>query len=199
MKGCPRVAFFVCLSRNYSLFLPPQTIPIGKMKKILFTLTFLIAVFLTAQAQLWLGGSVSVHLDKETKTFGIAPDMGYCFADTPFSVGCAVAYEGTFTSEDGHFHSLTLTPYFRYDLCTLEERFSFFIDLAADIEALSFSFFDIGFSPGVSFNISDHWSAEFSYGFLGYQWERGDDNAALHSLELDFKTAAAEFGIYYSF
>ena len=169
------------------------------MKKILLTLAFVIAGFMTAQAQLWLGGSVSAQFGKEAKTFSIAPDMGYYFADTPFSVACAVAYEGSFLNGEGYTHDLTVSPYFRYNLCTLEERFSFFIDLAADIEALSFSFFNIGFSPGVSFNISDHWSAEFSYGFLGYQWERDDDNAASHSFELDFKTAAAEFGIYYSF
>jgi hypothetical protein len=91
-----------------------------------------------------------------------------------------------------------VSPYFRYDICDIGERFSMFVDLCSDIEVLDFHFFDVGLSPGISFNLTDHWSAEFSYGFLGYQREKNDDTIE-HNFVLDFKASAAEFGIYYNF
>lgn len=168
------------------------------MKKILLSLILFIAAF-TSHAQVWLGGSVNAQLSKDIKTFSIAPDVGYCFPNTPFSVACAFEYEGSFLNEEGYSHALTVSPYFRYDICDIGERFFLFVDLTTDIDALKFSYFNIGLSPGVSFNLTEHWSAEFSYGFLGYRWEQLPENEIGHSFELDFKTATAEFGIYYSF
>ena len=170
------------------------------MKKIFLTFAFVVATFISMQAQVWLGGSVNAQLNKDFKTFSIAPDVGYCFPNNPFSVACAIEYEGWFYNMDGVYsHSLTVSPYLRYDICDIEERFFLFVDLVSDVDALELSFFDIGLSPGVSMSISDHWSAEFSYGFLGYRWEKLTDQEIGHNFELDFKTAAAEFGIYYSF
>lgn len=169
------------------------------MKKILFTLALVVMALISAQAQVWIGGSVNAQLNKDLKTFTIAPDVGYCFENVPFSVACAFEYEGAFSADEGYSHALTVSPYVRYDICDIEERFSLFVDLISDIDALELSFFDIGLSPGVSMSISDHWSAEFSYGFLGYRWEQLTDQEIGHSFELDFKTAAAGFGIYYSF
>ena len=169
------------------------------MKKIVLTLAIAFMGIFTAQAQVWLGGSLSANITKDSKTFSIAPDVGYCFKDSPFSIACAVEYGGTFIDGEGYSHALTLSPYFRYDICTLEERFSLFVDLTSDIDALHFRTFDIGLSPGVSFNVTEHWSAEFSYGFLGYRREALPRRPVENSFELDFKTATAEFGIYYNF
>ncbi len=169
------------------------------MKKILLTLIFMVAAITVTHAQVWIGGSVNAQLNKNLKSFTIAPDVGYCFANVPLSVACALEYQGAFTNDEGYSHSLTVSPYFRYDICGIGERFSMFVDLCSDIEVLDFHFFDVGLSPGISFNLTEHWSAEFSYGFLGYQREVGDDNAIEHKFVLDFKTATAEFGIYYNF
>lgn len=169
------------------------------MKKILLALVFVVAAITTTHAQVWLGGSVNAQLNKDFKTFTIAPDVGYCFANSPFSVACALEYQGIFRNDEGYAQNLTVSPYFRYDICGIGERFSMFVDLCSDIEVFDFSFFDIGLSPGISFNLTEHWSAEFSYGFLGYQREKNDDNATEHNFVLDFKTATAEFGIYYNF
>ena len=169
------------------------------MKKTLLTLVFIVAAFTVTHAQVWIGGSVNAQLNKDFKSFTIAPDMGYCFANVPFSVACALEYQGSFVNDEGYSHSLTVSPYLRYDICDIGERFSMFVDLCSDIEVLDFSFFDVGLVPGISFDLTEHWSAEFSYGFLGYQRELNDDNAIEHSFVLDFKTATTEFGIYYSF
>ena len=169
------------------------------MKKLLLTCVFIVAAFMTSQAQVWIGGSVNAQLNKDLKTFNIAPDVGYCFENVPFSVACALEYEGSFSADEGYSHALTVSPYVRYDICDIEERFFFFVDLIADIDAIELSYFDIGLTPGVSYDLTDHWSIEFSYGFLGYTWEQLPDQIIGHSFELDFKTAAAEFGLYYSF
>lgn len=169
------------------------------MKKRLLTLIIALFGVLSVQAQIWIGGSANATLGKELKTFSIAPDVGYCIPNTPFSIACAVEYAGTLQNGEDYCHSVTISPYFRYDICEIGERFSLFVDLVSDFDALEFSTFDIGLSPGVSFNITDHWSAEFSYGFVGYNWERLSEQEIGHGLELNFKASAAEFGIYYSF
>ena len=169
------------------------------MRKFLLTLAFVFAAIVSLNAQVWIGGSVNATRNKETKTFNIAPDVGYCFSNVPLSIACVIEYEGSFEIGQAYAHSLTVSPYLRYDICNIEERFFLFVDLTADIDALEFSTFDIGLSPGVSFNITDHWSAEFSYGFVGYNWERLYEQEIKHGLELNFKSAAAEFGIYYNF
>ena len=164
------------------LFFPQNT-----MRKFLLTLAFVFAAIVSLNAQVWIGGSVNATLNKETKTFNIAPDVGYCFSNVPLSIACAIEYEGSFEIGQAYAHSLTVSPYLRYDICDIEERFFLFVDLTADIDALEFSTFDIGLSPGVSFNISD------------YNWERLSEQEISHGLELNFKASAAEFGIYYNF
>ena len=169
------------------------------MKKLFLTLILAFSGIITAQAQMWLGGSVNANFNKETKVFSIAPDVGYCIPNTPFSIACAVEYGGSLSKDEGYSHSLIVSPYFRYDICEIGERFSSFIDLASDFDALEFSSFDIGLCPGISFNLTEHWSTEFSFGFLGYKWEQDLDDKTDQGFVLDFATAVPSFGIYYNF
>ena len=78
------------------------------------------------------------------------------------------------------------------------DRFSFFVDLFSDID-IGLTYFDIGLAPGISFNLTDHWSAEFSYGLVCYQWVKDTNQTVTQSLDLGFMTAATGFGIYYNF
>ena len=119
--------------------------------------------------------------------------------DVPISVACAIEYEGNFQKGEGSAHDLIVTPYFRYNICDIGERFSFFMDLFSGIDMLRFNIFNVGLSPGVSFDVTEHWSAEFSIGFLGYEWERIPDDKPLQSFEFGFEAAAPSFGLYYSF
>ena len=153
----------------------------------------------TVQAQIWLGGSVNATFNKESQTFAIAPDVGYCIPNTSFSIACAVEYGGSVSKNEDYTHYLTLSPYFRYDICEIGERFSLFVDLAADFDALKFSSFDIGLAPGVSFNLTEHWSTEFSFCFLGYEWERVPDEKPNQTFQFFFETVVPSFGIYYNF
>ena len=169
------------------------------MKKLLLLLAIVVTASFSAQAQVWIGGNVSGFFNKETQTFAVAPDVGYAFPNTPFSVACAIEYQGSYLNGEGYSHELTVSPYFRYNICDISERFSMFVDLTSDVDVLGFNYFDIGLAPGISFNLTEHWSAEFSYGFVGYLWEKLPDNTIEHSFEMDFKASAAEFGIYYNF
>lgn len=169
------------------------------MKKIVLTLVVVLACVFSMQAQVWIGGSVNARFGKENKTFTIAPDVGYSFPDIPFSIGCALEYGGTFSDVEPFAHSLTVSPYFRYNLCDINERFSLFLDLCTDFDVLKFASFDVGLAPGVSFDLTDHWSAEFSLGLLEYKWERVPDDKPKHSFELNFKAAAPSFSLYYNF
>ena len=172
---------------------------ISDVKKALVTLAFALFGIFTAQAQIWIGGAVSASFNKEIKTFSIAPDVGYCIPSTPFSIACAVEYGGTFQHDETYSQSLTLSPYFRYDICDLNERFSLFADLYSDFDVLDFGSFDIGLSPGISFDLTEHWSAEFSFGLLEYNWERIPDEKPSQTFRFSFETVALSFGIYYNF
>jgi opacity protein-like surface antigen len=169
------------------------------MKKLFLTIVLAFIGIFTAQAQWYIGGGLKANFVKEAKSFTLSPDAGYCFKNVPLSLGCSVEYEGAIQSGEAYSHALTLSPYFRYTICDIGERFSFFTDLSADIDALKFGLLNVGLSPGVSFDVTDHWSAEFSIGFLSYNREQAEDKSIKHSFELELKLAAPSFGIYYNF
>ena len=170
------------------------------MKKLVLTFVTVLASVFSLQAQIWLGGSVKARMgNKEAKTFTIAPDVGYSFSNTPFSIACSLEYGGTISKDEPYSHSLTVSPYFRYDICDIDEHFTLFVDLSTDIDVLEFSSFDVGLSPGVTFDVSEHWSAEFSIGLLEYDWERVPGEKPKQSFKIDFKALAPSFGLCYNF
>lgn len=169
------------------------------MKKFFLVIVFVFFGVLTTQAQWYIGGSANASLNKDFKSFTIAPDFGYYMSNAPFAIGCAVEYEGALQKGEDYYHALTLSPYFRYDICDIGERFSLFTDLIFDFDVLEFSFFDIGLCPGISFDLTEHWSAEFNLGFLGYEWEKVSDDKPSQNIVLNFETVAPSFGIFYSF
>lgn len=169
------------------------------MKKAVFILIIVLAGVFSAQAQVWVGGSVSARLSKDSQSFSIAPDVGYDFSNVPFSIGCSVEYGGTFQSNEAYSQYLILGPFFRYSVCDLNERFSLFVDLYSDFDVLEFGIFDVGLSPGISFDLSEHWSAEFSFGLLEYDWEQIPDEKPSQTFGFSFEAVAPSFGLYYSF
>jgi len=169
------------------------------MKNILLAAVFTFIGIFTAQAQWYIGGGVKASFQKESQSFTLAPNGGFSFENVPLSLGCAIEYGGTRKIGEAFSHSLTVSPYLRYTICEIGERFSFFIDLTADIDALQLGSFDIGLSPGVSFDLTECWSAEFSAGFLGYEWEKVSDDKPLQKFVLNFETVAPSFSIYYNF
>ena len=170
-----------------------------EMKKAVLTLIVLLAGWFSAQAQVWIGGSLGARLGKDTQSFTIAPDVGYSFSNVPFSVGCSLEYGGTVKKEEAYSHELTVSPYFRYDICDIGERFTLFMDLYTDFEVLEFNSFDVGLDSGISFDVTEHWSTEFCIGLLEYKRERVPDEKPRQTFELSFKAVAPSFKLYYNF
>lgn len=106
------------------------------MKNIFLAAVFTFIGIFTAQAQWYIGGGVKASFQKESQSFTLAPDGGYSFENVPLSLGCAIEYGGTRKIGEAFSHSLTVSPYLRYTICEIGERFSFFTDLTADIDAL---------------------------------------------------------------
>ena len=102
------------------------------MKRLLFTIVFIFIGIFTVHAQWYIGGSVNAAINKESQAFSIAPDVGYSFTNAPLSIACALEYGGKFSKDDGYTHSLTVSPYFRYEICDIGERFSLFLDLCSE-------------------------------------------------------------------
>ena len=189
------MAFF-CL-KIIATFAASKSLP--KMKRLLLTIVFAFIGIYTVHAQWYIGASVSAAINKETQTFSLAPDVGYSFTNAPFAIACAFEYGGKFSKGESYTHSLTVTPYFQYSICDIGKRFSLFVDLFSDIDVLELKSFNIGLSPGITFNLTEHWTAEFSVGLLGYEWEKVPDDKPSHKFMLGFETSAPTFRIYYNF
>ena len=83
------------------------------MKKLFLTLVIAFAGIFTANAQVWLGGSVNAMMNKDVKSFGVAPELGYSFAEVPLTI--AVAADFDFYKDNlVKGSTLTLTPYVRF-------------------------------------------------------------------------------------
>ena len=166
------------------------------MKKLFLVLAFAFAGIFTANAQVWLGGSVSTVMSKDTKSFEIAPEIGYSLTSVPLTFACAADFayiksETPFREGTG----LLLTPYIRYTIASIE-KFSVALDAMGQFGLMDAEGFRVGLRPIVAWMATKHWTAAFSVGFLGYDkmdyYEHG-------AFVLDFETAAPRFGLYYNF
>lgn len=162
------------------------------MKKLFLTLVIAFAGIFTANAQVWLGGSVNAMMNKDVKSFGVAPELGYSFAEVPLTI--AVAADFDFYKDNlVKGSTLTLTPYVRYTIATIE-KFSVALDAMGEIGVKDVEGYRLGIRPIIAWMATEHWTAAFSVGFLGY-----DNLYHNKAFCLDFETAAPRFGLYYNF
>lgn len=164
------------------------------MKKTLLLLAVLF-VAMTAKAQWYVGGSINANLFESYNSLVFSPDFGYTFEEAPIGVGLTTSlafYQNRLDGDRFSLDNIAVSPYLRY-YCYDIERFGFFVDLAGDFYVYGDSGFDVGFMPGVSFNLTEHWSAEFSYGWIGY--EQYDEKG--FSIQMDASTSKLSF--YYNF
>lgn len=156
------------------------------MKKFL---TVLVAALLGvgAYAQDWyVGGSFALSGTKDSG-FGIAiaPDFGYCISDN-LNVGAIIGFgnaNAAFSSAlagDGSYTlgetSWEFCPYLRY-IPFSQGIVSFFTDACVDVyggkDSLgdSYSGLVVGINPGLSIELSDNFSVDFTLGLIGYDTE----------------------------
>lgn len=164
------------------------------MKKTLLVILVFFAA-MTAKAQWYVGGNLNGEFFESHNTLSISPDFGYTFENAPLGVGLSPEFcfhQDKLNGDSFTLEKIVLSPYLRYYCCDVE-RLSFFVDLSGDINVYGEKGFDVGFSPGVSFDLTEHWSAEFSYGWIGYEQfeEKG------FCVQMDASTTQLSF--YYNF
>ena len=139
------------------------------MKKLVLTLALVFGV-LAANAQYFVGGQFGLLYDdaSENTMITIAPEFGYAFNDT-WTVAGMIGY----THMD-NFNSFYIAPYaswnfWKKDFVGLLVDGGFGISTQKYKGADSDTGFEIGFKPGISFNLTDNFSLVAHYGFLGYR------------------------------
>lgn len=182
------------------------------MKKLL-AIAALAAASLSASAQVYVGGSVGYWHDatEKTNSFVLRPEIGY-EVNEKWSFGTTVGY--TYADAEGFSADLfEFSPYARYNYFRTDDgRLNLFVDGqvgigvgSADYDGSDSSetavYWNVGFRPGVSLNISEHFSFVAKFGFLGYQG--ADKNSELIGIHegggFDFSTQELSFGFHYTF
>ena len=181
------------------------------MKKIILSMLFVFAA-ITASAQVYVGGAISwTHNDaNKSNTFLLAPEVGYNFNEM-WGVGVELAYihtkNVTFdgTGIDAKGNGFVFAPYGR---CYFFKKkiVRLFLDGGLGISTFrvkgadkSDNGFEVGFKPGIAFNVTDHLSLEAKYGFLGYR-DQYMGAGVNHSVSgLDFDPNSLGFSIKYEF
>lgn len=160
-------------------------------KAIVLAIIGLFAFVQAAKAQFYVGGSFHISsefTENPTTSIGLSPDLGYTLGDWCF--GAALSLNVTGGNQGTVF---TATPYVEYFFWS-SGALSFFVEGGADLDwaGSTFSFYPY-VAPGISFDISDHWSVLGHIGRLGYN---------TLNKQLVFTTSGASalsLGLYYSF
>ncbi len=165
------------------------------MKRLVLILTLVFGV-LTANAQFFVGGQCGLTYDRDTKNtnFSLAPELGYAFNDT-WTVGGTIGYE-----HDDDFNSFFIAPYARWtfftkDFLSLLVDGGFGLSVGKEKNLDSRAGFEIGFKPGLAFNITDDFSLVAHCGFLGFRDKFNGNSESGFSLSGN----DLSFSLYYKF
>lgn len=170
---------------------------------------------MTVNAQVFLGGSLAFEAwssqklagDKSETVFKILPEVGYSFNED-WAIGMVIGYEqdkfnGVRKVSGAVSESaFSVAPYARYSFAHVG-KVNFFVDGGLDFTSATkadWKKISVGFKPGLSVNLTDHWSFVSHLGFLG--WEQldpdGDDNN-VSKFGLNLSGSNITFGMYYNF
>ena len=188
------------------------------MKKLLMTLVASVAIAVSANAQVFVGGSVgfgSVKVagnDSEV-TYKIVPEVGYNF-NKNWAIGLKIGYQkgacnlvddvfaqGEVIAQDVNTKVFKVAPYGRYTFVH-SKYVNVFIDLGLGFASYTDmgTQFDLGVTPGVAVNLSDKLSFVSHIGFAGFKTfsPKGDDKSS-SKFGLDVDQNNLTFGLYYNF
>jgi len=91
------------------------------MKKVLFTVALVVATFVSANAQFYLGGSLGVETNSNTNpksSFSISPEIGY-YINEKVDVGLDFTFLTSKSQSDAKYSGWEIAPYARYSFCQL--------------------------------------------------------------------------------
>lgn len=162
------------------------------MKKILFVLTIMFTMALSANAQFYAGGSLGLHANKTGHELAISPEIGYTFQGNT-GVGCL--FDFAFDKGETKSFGFGVNPYFEYRFLEVD-KFTFYVhtylhynNFGQDITKVFKSSEDpefyyaaiqhkagynygVSLCPGVIWGVTDHWSAAFYVGGVEYMWNQ---------------------------
>ena len=141
------------------------------MKKILFVLTIMFTMALSANAQFYVGGGLGLHNSKDDFSLAVSPEIGYTFQNNT-GVGCIFDF--------GYANDVIgfgVNPYFEYDFLAVD-KFTFYLHTYLRYNTSWYSGktlehnYGVALNPGVIWSITDHWSAAFYFGGIEYMWNQ---------------------------
>lgn len=161
-------------------------------KSILLVIVSLFAFVQAANAQFYVGGSFHVSTqftESQNNThIGFSPDLGYTIGD--WCIGSV--FEVSSISGSTKSFGFTANPYVEYFFWS-SGALSFFVEGGVGLTWGEHFSCNPYLAPGISFDVSDHWSVLGHIGRLGYD---------TLSKTLVFTTSGASalsLGLYYSF
>lgn len=171
------------------------------MKKLFLVLALAFAGIFTANAQVWVGGGLGASVQKNYTHFSIAPEIGYAI-NNQWQVALGAGYGFTQTKTDvlgetvtHNTNTLALQPYVRY-VATTVGKFSLFFDLCGDFGLLDDARdYAVTIQPGIAWMATDHWTAAFRFGKIGYDHNFYGTDGFLLNCDL----AAPQIRLYYNF
>lgn len=181
------------------------------MKKI-FAIAVLALAAASASAQAYIGGSLGLtrNTTKNETNFTLAPEVGY-YLNSTWAIGTTVEY--SYTNNNGFKTNIGgIAPYASYTFFrAVDNRLNLFVDGTftlgfgkakdEDFESDTVFIWNIGFRPGVSFNITKNFSLATHLGFLGYEGANDAGKVAGNDEKFgfDFSSMNLTFGFYYNF
>lgn len=177
------------------------------MKKIFLTLMVMVAA-VAANAQVWVGGSLGFWSNsdaegEQTKTqFSIAPEVGYDLSED-WSIAIALNYELYKFDEIDDVTGFGVNPYARYNFVKAG-ALKLFLDGGFEVASVdggsdTYTLWNVGIKPGISYSLNDKFSLVAHFGFLGYQ-DCDDEISSLFQKGFGLKfDNNISFGVYYAF
>ncbi len=180
------------------------------MKKFLMTLVAAAMVAVSANAQVYVGGSVGISSNSAgdddnsvtNTSYTFVPEVGYNFNED-WAVGAAFGWTGT---TKGGSKSVSVNPYVRWT-CVHSKYINLFFDGGVDYTHYydgsnnpSTDRLRLGIKPGIAVNINEHVSFVSHIGFAGWNHTSYKDS----DYEVDSWGVSASgnnitFGLYYNF
>ena len=162
------------------------------MKKLVLVLAIVFAGFMSANAQVWVGGGLGAKVESGSTRFNIAPEVGYMI-NSQWTVALGADY--TFSKNTSTYNYLYLEPYVRYVGGTIGHKFSLFVDLTGDFGLLdSKGAYGVFFRPGIAWAATEKFTAAFRLGYIGYDHGFYGANGFHMSCDL----AAPSIRLYYT-
>ena len=139
----------------------------------------------------------------------IAPEVGYVFNENwQLGLGSSYSFTRQLTmnkQEEAitiNTNELALQPYVRYVATTIGEKFSLFLDLCGDFGLLDANgVYAVTLQPGIAWMATEHWTAAFRFGKVGYShnFYKDSNKLPIDGLFLDGDLAAPQIRLYYNF